>query len=107
QDSRVSALVDWGEAPEVPVLYGREAELATLQQWVVEDRCRVVALLGLGGIGKTSLALTLANQAAAHFHAVFFRSLRNAPPLGFILDNLIQAASTLHSTLPESVADKI
>ena len=100
-------IVDWGEAPDVPDLYGREAELATLQQWVVEERCRVVALLGLGGIGKTSLALTFANQASAHFDAVFFRSLRNAPPLAFILDSLIQAASPQHSTLPESVADKI
>ena len=49
---------DWGEAPDVTFFLGRRGELATLQQWVVEDRCRLVALLGMGGIGKTSLSLS-------------------------------------------------
>src|SRR5262245_29360073 len=42
-------LIDWGEALAVPVLYGRERELATLHQWILVDRCRVIAILGLGG----------------------------------------------------------
>lgn len=100
-------LLDWGEAIDVPVLYGREAELATLQQWVVRDRCRVVALLGLGGIGKTSLAITFAQQVSSHFEAVFFRSLRNAPPLSPVLDDLIRAISAQQATPPDSISDKI
>src|SRR6266508_4118479 len=52
---RPRSVVDWGEAIDVPALYGRETELASLEQWVLADRCRVVALLGLGGIGKSSL----------------------------------------------------
>src|SRR5262245_19247625 len=43
-----SSIIDWGEAIDVPTLYGREAELTQLQQWILADRCRVVALLGLG-----------------------------------------------------------
>lgn len=38
--------IDWGEAPDVSSFYGRAAELATLEQWIVSDRCRLVALLG-------------------------------------------------------------
>jgi hypothetical protein len=53
---RSSAIVEWGEAIDVPILYRRETELATLELWILIDRCWVVALLGLGGIGKTSLA---------------------------------------------------
>jgi len=30
--------VDWGEALDVPSFYGREGELATLAQWVVQER---------------------------------------------------------------------
>jgi hypothetical protein len=100
-------LVDWEYAPAVPNFYGREQERALLTQWVVEEGCRVVGVLGLGGIGKTSLALNVASKAAVHFDAVIFRSLRNAPPLAFILDSLIRVASAAHSTLPESVGDKI
>lgn len=49
--------VDWGEATDVSVFYGRTEELSKLEQWVVQDNCRVVALLGMGGIGKTSSTL--------------------------------------------------
>ena len=104
-DSR--PLIDWGEAIDVPVLYGREVEVATLQQWILADSCRVIALLGLGGIGKTSLAITLAHQLSPHFEAVLFRSLRNAPPLSSVLDGLIRAVSAQQATPPDSVPDKI
>src|SRR5216683_3549260 len=46
--------VDWGDALDVPSFYGREQELAVLTQWVVEERCRVVSIEGMGGIGKSA-----------------------------------------------------
>ena len=46
--------VDWGEAPDVEIFYGRQTELTQLQQWLMADRCRLVAVLGMGGIGKTA-----------------------------------------------------
>ena len=42
---------DWGEAPESQIFYGRTAELATLSKWTLQNQCRLVALLGMGGIG--------------------------------------------------------
>ncbi len=86
---------------------GAKAELATLQQWVLADRCRVVALLGMGGIGKTSLALTFARQAVPHFEVVLFRSLRNAPSLSAMLDSLLRVVAAQQASLPDTVPDKI
>jgi len=37
---------DWGEAIDVEVFYGREAELATLSHWIGTDRCRVAGIFG-------------------------------------------------------------
>ena len=72
---------DWGDAIDVDFFYGRQAELAQLQQWILVDQCRLVALLGMGGMGKTSLSIKLAQQLQSEFKWVIWRSLRNAPPV--------------------------
>jgi transcriptional regulator with XRE-family HTH domain len=85
--------VEWEEALDVPSFYGRQPELATLTQWVVQERCRVVSVLGMGGIGKSALAVTLMHRVARHFEVVLFRSLRDAPSCEALLSDCLQALS--------------
>ncbi|MBW4575438.1 MAG: NACHT domain-containing protein [Aphanothece sp. CMT-3BRIN-NPC111] len=99
---------DWGEAIDVSVFYGRTEELATLEEWIVPDSCRLVTLLGMGGIGKTALSVKLAEQIQDKFEYLIWRSLRNAPPLEDILAELIQFLSQQQSTnLPNSIESQI
>jgi WD40 repeat protein len=84
----------WQEMPDVPVFYGRAEELTALEQCLVNERCRLVALLGMGGIGKTSLAVKLVERIQDKFDCFIWRSLRNAPPLGEIIRSLIQFISS-------------
>ena len=84
---------DWGEAPDVAVFYGRIEELTTLNQLIVSDNCRLVALLGSAGSGKTTLSVQLAKQIQKEFDFVIWRSLRSTPtPSDFVTD-LIQLFS--------------
>ena len=53
---------DWGEAINVSRFYERQGELQTLETWILEDCCRAIAILGLGGMGKTALSVKLAQQ---------------------------------------------
>ena len=51
---------DWGEAPAVGAFHGRVEETATLSRWLLVDCCRLIGVLGMGGIGKTLLTAMLA-----------------------------------------------
>ncbi|MBG1270916.1 NB-ARC domain-containing protein [Nostoc sp. WHI] len=101
---------DWGEATNVSVFYGRTEETATLEQLLLEDRCRLVAVLGMGGIGKSALVIKLTERIKDNFEYIIWRSLREAPPIKNILASLIQFLSDEQETeasLPESVGERI
>jgi WD40 repeat protein/transcriptional regulator with XRE-family HTH domain len=90
--------VEWGEALDMPSFYGREQELAAISRWVVEEGCRLVSVLGMGGIGKSALVVHAMQRLAEHFDVVLFRSLRNTPDCSALLESCLQVLS------PEALA---
>ncbi|GHO50456.1 NACHT domain-containing protein [Ktedonospora formicarum] len=88
-----SSRFDWGDAFDVPDFYGRRAERLQLERWVLQEHCRVVCVLGMGGIGKSALSVSLMRQVAPTFQMVVFRSIRNALPCQDLLTDCLQALS--------------
>ncbi|WP_271252973.1 NB-ARC domain-containing protein [Pseudanabaena sp. Chao 1811] len=91
---------DWGNAIDTSIFYGRTQELAQVKNWVISDRCRLLGVFGIGGIGKTAFATKLAEQVQGEFTLIAWRSLRNAPKVETMLSELVsfltnQAISTL------------
>ncbi|MBD2563655.1 MULTISPECIES: WD40 domain-containing protein [Nostoc] len=100
---------NWGQAPSIRgVFYGREAELSKLKEWIVKDNCRLIALLGMGGIGKTALSVKLADEVQNNCERLIWRTLRNAPPIEEMLAILIRFLSDeQESDLPKTVDERI
>ncbi len=102
--------LDWGEAIGASVFYGRTEEIAKLEHWILKDRCQIVAILGMGGMGKTSLCVKLVEQIKENFEYVIWRSLQDAPPVNMLLASLILFLSDQRETeaiLPEGTAGRV
>ncbi|NJN87510.1 MAG: hypothetical protein HC881_15885, partial [Leptolyngbyaceae cyanobacterium SL_7_1] len=90
----------WGESIDVPVFHGRNHELTVLEQWILDDQCRLIALLGMGGMGKTTLAIKLVEALHDQFDRMIWQSLRNAPPVEEVLTHWLNLLADQDSTPP-------
>ncbi|MCD4708792.1 MAG: tetratricopeptide repeat protein [Candidatus Sabulitectum sp.] len=56
--------------------FGRERELSELTERILDPECRILTITGIGGVGKTTIALELAGKLHRHFrNGICFVSL--------------------------------
>ncbi|MEG5054038.1 MULTISPECIES: ATP-binding protein [unclassified Microcoleus] len=91
ENAKLTVSQDLSDAPEPNLFYNRTSELTTLNQWILENRTRLITIYGLSGIGKTALTLQLIAQIQHEFDRIIWRSLRNSPPLASLQTDLIKS----------------
>lgn len=83
-------ILDLTEVPTIASSSHRPLELETIQKWILQDCTRIITILGLSGIGKTALTLTLIEQIKPQFDYIIYRSLDTAPTLEKLLKSILQ-----------------
>ncbi|MBC1224101.1 NACHT domain-containing protein [Nostoc sp. UCD121] len=101
QELKRNKYQDWGTAVDVSVFYDRTQEMALLESWILQDRCRLLTVFGRGGVGKTILAAKLAKQIQDEFDSVIWRSLRQAPSFDEIITDLVSFVSNHQEPKPD------
>lgn len=85
--------IDLAGSPAPVELLGRDETLSNARSWLDDGDSRVLAVTGMGGIGKSSLVAKLARDVAGEFDYVFWRSLFNAEPLEIVLEECLRHIS--------------
>ncbi|MGB3536219.1 MAG: NB-ARC domain-containing protein [Microcoleaceae cyanobacterium] len=99
---------DWGNAPCVSGFWGREADLTTLQQWIIEDYCPLVTVSGMVGMGKTALAVYFTQQVKDEFDFILWLNLREKTLLTQVLQQGLQHfTQDEFITIPLTLEDKL
>ena len=91
---------DWGTAVDISAFYGRNEELTQLESWILQDSCRLVAVVGMGGVGKTTLATQLTKQIHDQFDYVFWRSVPTVPSFDSMITEMLSFISHRRESTP-------
>lgn len=106
--SSLPHILEWGDAPALMPMHGRAHEMARLREEVVEKKSRLVAVLGMGGQGKTTLTATFSRMHASAFEVLLWRTLLNAPPLEELLQSWLERlAPVTAAKIPKSLDGKL
>lgn len=89
KQEQITSHLDLKDAPEIGDFYGRKVELSLLQQKILQGKCNLINLLGIKGIGKTTLSLKLLDNIKENFQFVIYKSLKSLPSLTQLITETI------------------
>ncbi|HAT13002.1 MAG TPA: ATPase domain-containing protein, partial [Microcoleaceae bacterium UBA11344] len=76
-------------APKITSFYDRTTELQTLSRWLIDQNLHLVSVLGLSGIGKTTLVKQFVDLNLQHFDVVIWKNLKLSQSLDGIINEII------------------
>jgi hypothetical protein len=91
-------------ATKIINFYNRKTELETLSNWILNQNIRLISVLGLSGIGKTTLVKKFVDLNLENFEIIIWKNLRFPKPLELIFDEIL---TTCHQEFQDNISDKI
>ena len=76
-------------APKIINFYNRGTELQTLSNWILNQNTHLISVLGLSGIGKTTLVKRFVDLNLQQFEVIIWRSLKFPKSLDLLIDDLL------------------
>jgi hypothetical protein len=80
---------DLSLAPKLTNFYDRTTELQTLSRWLIDQNVHLVSVLGLSGIGKTTLVKQFVDLNLQNFEVVIWKNLKLSQSLDGIINEII------------------
>ncbi|MEA5577644.1 NB-ARC domain-containing protein [Anabaena sp. UHCC 0451] len=84
-------------SPKITHFYGRETELQTLSDWLINQNNRLISILGLPGIGKTTLVKHFIDLNLQKFDLVIWKSIKLSHSLDNILTEILTFTKSNHT----------
>ncbi|MEM9947411.1 MAG: AAA family ATPase, partial [Cyanobacteria bacterium P01_D01_bin.36] len=104
----------WNDAPALNLFQGRRDAIAALKRWILQPATahKLLAICGIGGIGKTSLARKLAEDLNGYFEQVVWLTARKHQTPSELLQVLLEILPAAKSdrksnNLPAEVLSEI
>jgi hypothetical protein len=76
-------------APKIIHFYNRETEIKTLSDWILTQNTRLISVLGLQGIGKTTLIRKFVDLNLEEFEIIIWKNFKFSKSLNLLLDDIL------------------
>lgn len=77
------------QSPKITKFYGRTTELSTLSQWLENPNTRLISILGITGIGKSTFVKHFINTHTLPVDAIIWKNLKFSPSLDSIFTEIL------------------
>ncbi|MEK0182462.1 NB-ARC domain-containing protein [Microcoleus anatoxicus] len=91
-------------APKIINFYARESQLKTISNWILNQNTRLTSVLGLSGIGKTTLVKRFVDLNLQQFEGIIWRSLKFPKPLELVVNDILNICK---QEAKETIDDKL
>ncbi|MBD2690168.1 NB-ARC domain-containing protein [Anabaena catenula] len=99
-----SSYHDLTVSPKITRFYGRKKELECLSNWILNQNTHLISVLGLSGIGKTTLVKRFVDLNLQQFEVIIWRSLKFPKSLDLLIDDLLNVCK---QEVKKTINDKL